>query len=193
MCDRPSADAIMIAGYASELRTGVKQMTSQLALAGMACLLPLMSPGCSSLTGCRILRLDFAASGTPPPPWPGKTGQSAIEIPKCVNAAVPLLACEGRQGGAGTSGGARSRRKDTGACRAAVSGGHERSRLARRRLDRRGKNQRNHPDQATTVAIKNIAITLINTWPRGQFVQHRKIASRCHSTSAGRAPWFCAR
>ena len=44
-----------------------------LALAGMACLLPLMSPGCSSLTGCRILRLDFAASGTPAPSWLGKT------------------------------------------------------------------------------------------------------------------------
>ena len=46
-----------------------------LALAGMACLLPLMSPGCSSLTGCRILRLDFAASGAPPPSWPGKTSR----------------------------------------------------------------------------------------------------------------------
>ena len=148
-----------------------------LALAGLACLIPLMSPGCSSLTGCCILRLDFAASGTPDPPWLGMT----------------LLARNGRQGGAGTSGGARSRGKDTGARRAAVSGGHERTRLARCRLDRRGKNQRNQPDQATTSATKSIAATLIKTWPRGQFVPHRKMVRLSPSTSAGRAPRFCAR
>jgi len=39
-----------------------------LALAGMAYPIPLMSPGCSSLIGCRSLLLDFAASGTPSPP-----------------------------------------------------------------------------------------------------------------------------
>ncbi len=131
MCDRPSADAVMIAEYVSTGWTRVKQMTCLLALKvpvfqgigvasllmaleGPARLIPLMSPGCSSLTGSCILRLDFAASGAPPPPWPGKTGQSAIEIPKCVNAAVPLLACESRQGGAGTSGGARSGGKTQG-------------------------------------------------------------------------------
>jgi hypothetical protein len=44
-----------------------------MAMAGLAYLIPLMSPECSSRTACRILRLDFAASGTPVPPWSGET------------------------------------------------------------------------------------------------------------------------
>jgi hypothetical protein len=75
----------MIAEYVSTGWTRVKQTTDQLALKvpvfqgvgvasllmaleRLACLIPLMSPGCTSLTGCRILLLDFAASGTPSPP-----------------------------------------------------------------------------------------------------------------------------
>ena len=83
-----------------------------------------------------------------------------------------------------------------GARRAPVSGGHERSRLARRRLDRFAKHQRNHLDRrmtCTIIATKTIAITLTKTWPRAQFVPHRKILRLGPSTSAGRALWFCAR
>ena len=85
-----------------------------------------------------------------------------------------------------------------GARRAPVSGGHERSRLARRRLDQRARYERScstwlRPNRDTTIAIKNIAITPIKTWPRAQFVPHRKIIRLGPSTSAGRALWFCAR
>ena len=52
----------------------------------------------------------------------------------------PLLDCQGRQGGAGLSGGARSRGKDAGARRARASGGHERSCSAWHRLDRQANN-----------------------------------------------------
>ena len=107
-----------------------------------------MSPGCCSLAGCRILRLDFAASGTPSPYWWGETSRrhsreggnpqshgSPIEsgttqpwsVPQ--QPANPVKVVTGRAA-------ERGQEEDTGARRAPVSGGHERSRLARRRLDR---------------------------------------------------------
>ena len=98
-----------------------------LARTGLACLIPLMSPGCSSRTGCRILRLDFAASGTPAPPWSGKTslrhapahhsrenGNPGSHGSPLVAGGMTIVARNGRQGG-----------------------GHERSRLAWHHLDRR--------------------------------------------------------
>eukprot|EP01041_Mallomonas_annulata_P017382 gene17382-35833_t len=81
------------------------------------------------------LRLDLAAPGTPAPP-----SRARLNTPN-PEPTFPMLAREGRQGGGGLSGGARSRGKDAGGRRARASGGHERSRLARRHLDRRANNE----------------------------------------------------